>query len=54
MKLIIKSSDKTFEVVVDSNCKVKDLKVEIAKITMIPPLLQKLSLFSGAMRVRII
>ncbi|CAG9318283.1 unnamed protein product [Blepharisma stoltei] len=51
MKLIIRGSDNFFEVNIGPNSKVKDLKVEIARITMIPPPLQKLSIFSSGMKV---
>lgn len=51
MKIIIKYQDRTFELNVEPNTKVKELKDEVGRVTLVPPHLQKLSLFSSGMRV---
>ncbi|CAG9332010.1 unnamed protein product [Blepharisma stoltei] len=51
MKITIKFGDRVFELNVEPNTKVKDLKDEVARLTLVPPHLQKLSLISSGAKV---
>ncbi|CAG9318609.1 unnamed protein product [Blepharisma stoltei] len=47
MRIIVRYLEQNIELIVDANAKVKDLQLEISRITSIPPNLQKLSFLNS-------